>query len=98
MVFKVVVDYYDDFDKKENKRGLFLMADSYSNVIEKLVNYYGEEDLLEIKITPWSPDDFVKFDLDNSDEDWLFNKVDKDIGEKVIWQQIFEVVGLLVYL
>ena len=85
MVFKVVVDFYDEFDKKEKKRGLFLVADSYSNVIEKLVNYYGEEDLLEIKITPWSPDDFVKFDLDNPDEDWLFNKIDKDIGEKVIW-------------
>lgn len=85
MVFKVVVDFYDDFDKKEKKRGLFLVADSYSDVIEKLVNYYGEEDLLEIKIIPWSPDDFVKFDLDNPDEDWLFNKVDKDIGEKVIW-------------
>ena len=85
MVYKVVVDFYDDFDKKEKKRGLFLMAESYSDTIEKLVNYYGEEGLLEIKISPWAPDDFVKFDLDNPDEDWLFHKIDTDIGKNVIW-------------
>ena len=85
MVFKVVVDYYDDFDKKEEKKGLFLVADSYSDVIEKTVKYYGEEDLLEIKITPWAPDDFIQFDLDNPDMDWLFNKVDKDVSKTVFW-------------
>ena len=85
MVYKVIVDYYDDFDKKEEKKGLFLVADSYGDVIEKMVKYYGEEDLLEIKITPWAPDDFIQFDLDNVDQDWLFNKVDSDIGKTIIW-------------
>lgn len=85
MVYKVVVDYYDDFDKKEEKKGLFLMADSYSDVVDKVVKYYGEEDLSEFKIAPWSPDDFIQFNLDNPDEDWLFNKVDSDIGKNVIW-------------
>ena len=85
MVYKVVVDYYDDFDKKKEKKGLFLVADSYGNALEKMVKYYGEEDLLEIKITPWAPDDFIQFDLDNVDEDWLFHKVDSDIGKNVIW-------------
>jgi len=85
MVYKVVVNYYDDFDKKEEKKGLFLIAESYTNVINKLTDYFGEEDLLEIKVTPWSPDDFVQFDLDNPDEDWLFNKVDSDIRKNIIW-------------
>ena len=94
MVYKVVMNWYDDFDKKEKKEGLFLVADSYADAIEKMVNYYGEEDLLDIKINPWSPDDFVKFDLDNPDEDWLFNKVDSDIGKNIIWQNLVEWKGL----
>ena len=85
MVFKVVVDFYDDFDKKEKKRGLFLMAESYSDVVDKVEKYYGEENLSEIKIAPWSPDDFMQFEFNNPDEDWLFHKVDSDIGKNVIW-------------
>ena len=85
MVYKVVVNWYNDFSEKEETNSLFLVADSYSDAIEKMVNYYGEEDLLEIKISPWSPDDFIRFDLGNPDEDWLFNKVDNDIGKNIIW-------------
>lgn len=85
MVFKIVVDYHDDINKKERKGGLFLIAESYTNAIEKLVEYFGEDSLLEVKITLWSPDDFVEFDLDNPDEGWLFNKVDNDIGKNVLW-------------
>ena len=85
MVFKVVVDYYDDFDKKEEKKGLFLVADTYGDAVKKIVKYYGEENISEFKIVSWAPDDFIEFGLDNPDEDWLFNKVDKDIGEKIIW-------------
>lgn len=85
MVYKVVVNWYNDFSEKEEANGLFLMANTYSDVVEKLVKYYGEENLNELKIAPWSPEDFVKFELDNPDEDWLFNKVDKDIGKNIIW-------------
>jgi hypothetical protein len=53
--------------------------------MDKIVKYFGEEDLLEIKITPWAPDDFIQFDLDNPDMDWLFNKVDKDVSKTVFW-------------
>lgn len=85
MVFKVRVEWYNDFSEREETNGLFLVADSYSDAVEKIVKYYGEEDLCGVTIAPWSPDDFVRFDLDNPDEGWLFNKVDKDIGKNVIW-------------
>lgn len=85
MVYKVVINWYNDFSEKEETNGLFLVADSYSDAVEKIVKYYGEEDLSEFKITPWSSDDFVRFDLDNTDEDWLFHKIDIDIGKNVIW-------------
>jgi len=85
MIFKVRAEWYNDFSKKEETNGLFLAADSYSDAVEKIVKYYGEEDLCGFTITPWSPDDFVKFELDNPDEDWLFHKVDSDIGKNVIW-------------
>ena len=85
MIFKVVVDWYNDFDTKEETVGLFLMADTYNDVINKVTAYFGEENLNELKIAPWSPDDFVKFELDNVDENWLFHKVDKDIGDNIIW-------------
>lgn len=85
MVYKVTVDWYDDFDKKEKVIGMFLIADSYSDATNKIVKYFGEDDISEFKITPWSPDDFMTFDLSNPDMDWLFHKVDKDVGETIIW-------------
>ena len=85
MVFKVKVDWYNDFSEKEETNGLFLVAESYRDAIDKIVSYYGDEELNEIKISAWAPDDFVRFDLDNPDMDWLFNKVDKDISKIVIW-------------
>jgi len=85
MVYKVGINWYNDFSEKEEMNGLFLMADSYADAVEKIVKYYGEEDLIEFKIAPWSPDDFIRFDIDNPDEAWLFDKVDKDIGKNIIW-------------
>ena len=85
MVYKVVVGWYNDFNEKNEMNGLFLVADSYNDVVNKVIKYYGEEFLTELKIAPWSPDDFIRFELDNPDEDWLFHKVDSDIGKNVIW-------------
>lgn len=85
MVFKVVANWYNDVYEKEETSGLFLVADSYGDAVDKIVKFYGEEDLSEFKITSWSLDNFIRFNLDNPDEDWLFNKVDKDIGKNVIW-------------
>ena len=85
MVYKVVVNWYNDFSEKNEMNGLFLVADSYNDVVNKVIKYYGEEFLTELKITPWSPDDFIRFELDNPDEDWLFHKVDSDIGKNIIW-------------
>ena len=85
MVFKVKVERYNDFTEREETDGLFLVADSYSDAVEKIVEYYGEESLTELRIAPWSPDDFIQFNLDNPDENWLFNKVDSMIGKNIIW-------------
>ena len=85
MVYKVIVDWYNDFTEKEETVGLFLVADTYGDVVNKVTTHFGEEDLSELRITPWAPDDFIQFDLGNVDEDWLFHKVDKDIGKNVIW-------------
>ena len=85
MVFKVNVNWYDNSDEKEKKDGLFLMAESYVNAIEKLVNYYGEEDMWGIQIELWAPEDFIILDRGNPAEDSLFDTIDKDIGKNIIW-------------
>lgn len=85
MVFKAIVDWYNDFSQKEEKKGIFVVADSYKESMEKLVHMFGEEDMVSISIEPWAPDDMIIFDLDNVDHDWLFNKVDSDIGKTIIW-------------
>ncbi len=98
MVYKAVVDWFNDMDGKEEKKGIFIVADTYGEVVEKLVEFFGEKDLLTLSLAVWAPYDGIEFDLDNPDQDWLFHKVDSDIGKTVIWQEFFEVRGLIVYL
>lgn len=85
MVFKVVVDWYNDVSQKEEKIGMFLIADCYKDAIEKLTHQFGEEDMTGCSLVQWAPEDGIIFELDNPDSEWLFNKVDKDIGSKVFW-------------
>ena len=85
MTFKAIVDWYNDLSQKEEKKGIFVVADSYKESIEKLVNMFGEEDMMSVSIESWAPDDMIIFDLDNVDHDWLFNKIDSDIGKTILW-------------
>lgn len=85
MVYKVKLNWYNDLSQKEEPKGIFMVADSYKESIDKLVKMFGEEDITNVSLEPWAPDDMIIFDLDNVDYDWLFNKVDSDIGKTIIW-------------
>ena len=85
MVYKTIINWWNSVDGKEEMKGIFLVADSYFNALEKLIGLFGEEDIMSLSLSPWSPDEGIIFDLDNPDHDWLFNKVDSDIGKTVFW-------------
>lgn len=79
-VAKVIV-YEPDYNEIRTEQ-LFISGDNYSDVTEKLVNYYGENETENISISIFSPDDFVQFDEEDSD---LFNMVKSKLEKKVIW-------------
>ena len=54
MFYKVIVKYFDPTDNKEAKYGGFLEAENYIEAMEKCVNHYGENEMMSVKLTPFS--------------------------------------------
>ena len=60
----------------------FVPADSMQEVIDKMEQYYGKNDIEEITITVFSPDNFLKFEERHAD---MFYDVKATLGAEVIW-------------
>lgn len=82
MTYIATVTYYNDVVEKELTVNHFIVGDSYANAVNKLINYYGEEDTESIYVEPFSPDDFLAFDKDFTD---VFDAVRTKVGERVLW-------------
>ena len=86
MIYVVEVVWVDEFnDYKENTTYSFLWADSYINAMERLVAYYGDEEMVKISLTPFAPDNLLEFDKDVLEELELFTEVKNVLGEKIMW-------------
>ena len=86
MIYVTEVVWADEFnDYKENTTYSFLCADSYINAIEKLVDYYGNEEMVEVSLAPFSPDNLLEFDKDVLEEYELFTEVKNVLGKKIMW-------------
>lgn len=75
----------EDINYETERKALFLCADSYSDAIEKLTEFYGENEMTYVSLEPFLPDDFLEFDKDTLEELELFTEIKRTIGEKVIW-------------
>lgn len=82
MFYRAKLTYYDEVDYTEQRVNLLICADGFKDVISKLSDYYGEEQLDEIYISPFSPEDMLIFEEKETD---LYDEVILTLGAKVIW-------------
>ena len=89
MIFSVYVRYYDEYAKPENQDGYgmveancFVVGDTINEVITTMTDYFGEKEIDEIHCRPISPHNFIEF---QGTDRKLFEKVEADIIENVVW-------------
>lgn len=85
MVYKATIDWYSDLDNKTLKRGMFLVADSWSDAMNNLVYLYGEDEMEKITLEPFEGGRGLVFNLDDPGQRELFSMVSDILGEEVIW-------------
>ena len=84
MVFKAQVVWYNTDDRQNELAGVFLLADSYSEALGKLARYYGEDEINKVTIEPFSPDDFLEFDMNDQDDKEMYHGIEKK-EEDICW-------------
>ena len=84
MMYIVKVKVYNEFDMKSIKYNLFVPGDSYVDVINKLIKYYGEDELEEVTMELWAPDSFLEFE-DSIHDNQVFNAVRQTLEDRIIW-------------
>ena len=85
MMYTAKVKFYSEFSDLEDKietKFCFVPADSLKEVIEIMEQYYGKNNVEEITIGVFSPDNFLEFDVDLVD---MFYDVKSTLGSRVIW-------------
>ena len=85
MMYTAKVKFYSEFSDLEDKietKFCFVPADSLKEVIEIMEQYYGKNNVEEITIGVFSPDNFLEFDVDLVD---MFYDVKATLGSRIIW-------------
>ena len=62
MIYVATVEHYRDWEEKKVTSFMFVCADSIVKAVEQISNYYGEECLEDVTISPFSPDNFLFLD------------------------------------
>ena len=81
MMYVAKVTVYEPEDNNTRTEQLFISGDNYSDVTEKLINYYGENETENMSISIFSPDDFIVFD---KEDEHLFEIVKDKLEKNVI--------------
>lgn len=82
MMFTATVNYYNDDTMGVDSEHLFVCADTFKDVTEKISEFYGEEQIDSLEIAPFSPYDMLIFREKDSS---LFYEVKDVLGEEVVW-------------
>ncbi len=82
MIYKVTAEHYEEWDDKMVTSFMFVCADSTVKAIQEVSNYYGENCLEDVTISPFSPDNFLAVDKDC---DELFHDFARHAGDSVVW-------------
>ena len=87
MIYAGSVKFYDVDSLKLESEFSFIYGDTYSDALETLVDYYGEEEIYSVKIEACAPDNVLYFG--NHKEE--FQETMKFLEEEVLWQQFYKV-------
>ena len=85
MMYTAKVSWYNEYSEKMDKMDIafcFVPADSMQEAVDKMEQYYGKNDIEEITITAFSPDNFLEFGERHAD---MFYDVKATLKEDVIW-------------
>lgn len=82
MIYVATVEHYRDWEEKKITSFMFVCADSTVKAVEQISNYYGEECLEDVTISPFSPDNFIFLD---EEYDELFHDFALHTGDNVCW-------------
>ena len=83
MVYAVKVVWFNDLNNTEEKINSFMFGENYRDVMDNIINQYGEQELLTINIEPFAPDYCIPFEGKNID---LFDEVRvKILNESILW-------------
>lgn len=82
MIFIATVKHYEEWNEKTVTSFMFISADSTFKAVEQISNYYGEQCLEDITLSPFSPDNFLVVE-DNFEE--LFHDFALHAGDNVVW-------------
>ena len=83
MLFAADVRFYNDCNDKEDLQHLFVCAEKFTDAIEQISGWYGEEAIESIDIEVFSPDNVLIFKSGEDEE--LFFDVKDNLGKEVIW-------------
>lgn len=83
MLFVADVRFYNDCNDKEDLQHLFVCAEKFTDAVEQISGWYGEEAIDSIDIEVFSPDNMLIFKSGEDEE--LFFDVKDNLGKEVMW-------------
>lgn len=85
MIYKVTVERYKEWEDKMVTSYMFVCADSTVKAVQQVSDYFGEECIEDLTISPFSPDDFLVVDKDSEE---LFHDFANRVSEDIVWQEL----------
>lgn len=82
MMYIAKVKYYIPEEGKSEENCLFISGDNYSDITKKLIGFYGENEVEDMFISLFGPDDFIYFD---EEDKHLFEIVKDKLEKKIVW-------------
>ena len=82
MIYQATVEHYQEWSEEVVTSFMFVCADSTVKAVEQVSDYYGEQCLEDITISPFSPDNFL---IINDDYSYLFHDFALHAGDNVCW-------------
>lgn len=83
MLFAADVRFYCEYKEKDDLQHLFVCAEKFTDAIEQISGWYGEEVIESINITVFSPLDMLVYETD--EDETLYHETKVSLGEKVVW-------------